>query len=186
MSGSLLILIFMMGLVLLPFLKRHQAREVPEHVWLWAGGLAFPMVVLTALLAWGLPSGQSMLAGGEDGVHTVRADAFQWGWDFAYPDSPAVTRNVLYIPAGEPVDVEIRSADVIHAFWVPRLAGKTDAIPGTVNTLRIIAPEPGIYEGMCAEFCGLDHTTMRFQVIAHAPAEYEARRAAGLDGEATP
>lgn len=184
MAGSLLIFALMMGLVLWPFWKRHQPREVPETLWLWGGGLGFPLVVLVALLAWGLPAGQSMLAGREAQVYTVEVEVFQWGWDFRYPDRDGVTRDVMHIPAGEPVDVAITSLDVIHAFWVPRLAGKVDAIPGTTTTLRILASEPGVYEGMCAEFCGLEHATMRFQVVAHPPGEHEAALSAELaEGE---
>lgn len=186
MAGSLAILALMMALVLWPFLKRHKPVEVPEKLWLWAGGLGFPLVVLAALLGWGLPSGQSMLARQDSQVYTVAAEASQWSWNFRYPDRAGVTPDVLHIPAGEPVDVAITSVDVIHAFWVPRLAGKVDAVPGTTNTLRILAPEPGIYEGMCAEFCGLEHATMRFQVVAHAPDEFDARLNAELGGQARP
>lgn len=186
MTGSLVILAGMMGLILWPFGKRHQPREVPEKLWLWAGGLGFPFLVLAGLLVWGLPSGQSMLAGPTPAVYTVEAEAFQWGWNFRYPQAGAVTQTTLHIPAGEPVDVAITSLDVIHAFWVPRLAGKVDAIPGTTNTLRIIAAEPGVYEGMCAEFCGLEHATMRFSVVAHPPEVFEAALASALSGDGAP
>jgi len=186
MTGSLVILAVMMGLVAWPFFKRHQPVEVPEQLWLWTGALGFPLIVLAALLAWGLPSGQSMLAGRDEQVYTVEAQAAQWQWSFRYPDRRAGTQGVLHIPAGEPVDVAITSLDVIHGFWVPRLAGKVDAIPGTTNTLRIFAPEPGIYEGMCAEFCGLEHATMRFRVVAHPRDEYDNMLSAELAGGAQP
>jgi cytochrome c oxidase subunit 2 len=81
---------------------------------------------------------------------------------------------VLHLPAGTPVDIVVTSKDVIHAFWVPRLAGKIDAIPGRVNRLRIRADLPGRYEGLCNEFCGLDHANMRFAVIAHRPEDFSA------------
>jgi len=186
LTGSLVILAAMMGLVLWPFFKRHRPVEVPEKLWLWVGALGFPLIVLAALLAWGLPSGQSMLADRDGQVYTVEAQAAQWEWTFGYPDTEEVTQGVLHIPAGEPVDIAITSADVIHGFWVPRLAGKIDAIPGTTNTLRIFAPEPGIYEGMCAEFCGLEHATMRFSVVAHPQDEYENVLTAELNAEARP
>lgn len=183
MTGALLILAFMMGLILWPFLKRHKPAEVPEGLWLWTGGLGFPLIVLAALLIWGLPAGQSMLAGRDAPITNVEAEAFQWGWTFRYAGREGETADVLHIPAGGPVDVEVTSIDVIHAFWVPRLAGKIDAIPGLANTLRIEASEPGIYEGQCAEFCGLDHANMRFTVIAHDPDTYEAALSAALAGE---
>lgn len=183
MIGSLLILAMMMGLILWPFLKRHKPADVPEGLWLWGGGLAFPLIVLTALLIWGLPAGQSMLAGRTPPVAVVEAEAFQWGWTFRYAGREGETSDVLHIPAGGPVDVAVNSIDVIHAFWVPRLAGKVDAIPGQTNLLRIEASEPGVYEGLCAEFCGLDHAAMRFTVIAHAPEAYEAALNAALAAE---
>ena len=71
------------------------------------------------------------------------------------------------MPAGIPVDIVVTSLDVIHAFWIPRFAGKIDAVPGHVNLLRIQADEPGRYQALCNEFCGLGHTGMRFDVIVH-------------------
>ena len=73
-----------------------------------------------------------------------------------------------------PVDINVTSHDVIHAFWIPRLAGKIDALPGHVNRLRIRADRPGRYEGLCNEFCGLGHSKMRFTVIVHRQEDYSA------------
>ncbi|MGR3451631.1 MAG: hypothetical protein ACU0HS_14460 [Paracoccus sp. (in: a-proteobacteria)] len=80
------------------------------------------------------------------------------------------TQGVLYVPAGRPFDVAITSSDVIHSFWVPRLGGKMDAIPGHRNVHRLMANAPGTYEGLCAEFCGLGHSFMNFNVVAYDPA----------------
>jgi len=78
------------------------------------------------------------------------------------------------MPAGTPVDILVTSQDVIHAFWIPRFAGKIDAVPGHVNRLRIQADRPGRYAGQCNEFCGLHHAGMRFDVIVHRPEEFAA------------
>jgi cytochrome c oxidase subunit 2 len=177
--GSGVVLALVCGLFLYAFKNRTGLERVPERAWLIGGGLAFPMVVLIALLAWALPSGQSMLPR-DDGALRVEAEAFQWGWRFAYPDG-AETQTVLHIPAGEPVDVAITTADVIHAFWVPRLAGKIDAIPGQTNVLRLFAEEPGLYRGQCAEFCGIGHAGMDFAVQAHDADDYEAALARVLE-----
>src|SRR5690606_31578213 len=91
-----------------------------------------------------------------------------------YPDYGITTTNNLHIPAGTVIDLNLQSADVIHSFWVPRLAGKLDNIPGRTNTMWLTADEPGTYYGQCAEFCGLGHALMRFQVIAHEPDEFQA------------
>jgi len=76
------------------------------------------------------------------------------------------------LPAGVLVEVVVTSRDVIHAFWIPRLAGKIDAVPGHANLLRIQADVPGRYQGLCNEFCGTGHSGMRFDVIVHPAAEF--------------
>ena len=106
---------------------------------------------------------------------SVRAEARRWSWSFTYDDAPAlVTEDVLHIPAGRPVDVSITTADVIHSFWVPRLAGKLDAIPGHVNVLRLVADAPGDYAGVSAEFSGPGYAWHDFTVRALAPGDWDA------------
>ena len=82
------------------------------------------------------------------------------------------TSNELVIPAGKPVRVNIRTSDVIHSFWVPKLAGKVDMIPNRANYLWLQADEPGYFRGQCAEYCGDSHAVMRFRVVALAPKEF--------------
>lgn len=114
------------------------------------------------------------------GVVTVSARGYRWFWVFAYADAEGLqTEDVLHIPAGRPVDVRITTGDVIHSFWVPRLAGKLDAIPGHVNVLRIEADAPGIYEGRSAEFNGEGYLAHRFEVVAHGPEDWAAFLAGG-------
>lgn len=113
----------------------------------------------------------------------VRVIGKQYWWQFEYEDAgtatPIRTANELHIPTGREVFIELDGqseedgADVIHSFWVPRLAGKQDYVPGHTRTMRIQADNPGTYPGQCAEFCGLSHADMRFVVIAHAPAEFD-------------
>jgi len=148
-----------------------RPRDIPERRWTVALGLWFSVAVLGTLLAAGLWVGERILPRGGGAVE-VRAHAVQWGWHFTQPGAQgAAVQSVdtLYIPAGQPVDVLVTSEDVIHAFWVPRLAGKIDAIPGRENRLRLQADAPGQYGGLCAEFCGLGHAAMRFTVIAYPP-----------------
>lgn len=97
----------------------------------------------------------------------------QWWWEFQYPEYGITTANEMYIPADRAVYLRITSADVIHSFWVPRLNGKRDAVPGRLNYLTIEADEPGVYLGQCAEFCGLAHADMRHRVFAVTDAEFE-------------
>ena len=131
-------------------------------------------LVLGALTAYGLVVGERLMPRPHDDLVTVRAEGRQWEWRFGYADAPGrETRDVLHIPAGRPVDVEITTADVIHSFWVPRLAGKLDAIPGHVNVLRIEADGPGEFKGVSAEFNGTGYLAHRFRVIAHDPAGWQ-------------
>jgi len=101
----------------------------------------------------------------------VAAESSQYAWTFTHPaeanEGAFRTLGVLHIPAGWPVEVAFTTRDVIHAFWVPWLAGKLDAIPGHINVLRIEADEPGIYPGVCAEYCGIGHARHVFRVVAH-------------------
>ena len=101
----------------------------------------------------------------------VRAVGHQWWWEFGY--GGVTTANELHIPVDTSVDLELASADVIHSFWVPALGGKTDMLPGTVNHLRLFARRAGVYEGQCAEFCGVEHAWMRIRVVAESQADFD-------------
>ena len=104
---------------------------------------------------------------------TVGVEARRYAWVFRHPGGRE-TQGVLHIPAGRPVDASITATDVIHSFWVPRLAGKMDAIPGHTNVLRIVATRPGTYRGECAEYCGTGHKDHGFTVVAHDAAGWAA------------
>jgi cytochrome c oxidase subunit II len=111
-------------------------------------------------------------------AYQVTATGYQWWFKFEYPSEqiaghgPLSTGNELVIPAGRPVHVDLRSMDVMHSFWVPKLAGKVDMIPNRANRLWLEAEHPGYYWGQCAEFCGESHALMRFRVIALGPREF--------------
>ena len=100
-------------------------------------------------------------------VLEVEAIGHRWWFEFRYPNQEVVTANEMHIPVGRPVNVQLASQDVIHSFWVPKLAGKIDMVPLNDNLLWFIAEEPGVYDGQCAEFCGIAHAHMRFRVVAH-------------------
>ena len=172
-TGALLLLLMMTALGLYAALRRRaRPPRVSTRVLLVGGGLALPVVVLTALLAWGVASGHALLPlATREPVFVVEVTGRQWLWTARYPAHPqaATEPNRIDVPAGVPVDVHVRTLDVIHSFWVPRLGGKIDAIPGRVNVLRLRADAPGVYRGVCAEFCGTGHPVMNFTVHAHAP-----------------
>lgn len=167
LAGAVAILGLVAGLIAGAF-RRGGGGATSTRLWIVGLGLIFPMSVLAGLLAYGLVVGERLLPRDDAAAVSVRAEARRWSWSFAYDDAPGlVTRNVLHIPAGRPVDVSITTADVIHSFWVPRLAGKLDAIPGHVNVLRIEAALPGRYAGRSAEFSGPGYAGHAFAVIAH-------------------
>ena len=113
-------------------------------------------------------------------AYEITATGSQWWFKFEYPQEqingvgPLVTGNELVIPAGRPVRINLRTVDVIHSFWVPKLAGKVDMIPNRANHLWLEADEPGYFYGQCAEFCGDSHAIMRFRVIALPAREFAA------------
>lgn len=152
-----------------------RARLGGERVVKWFG-LIFPAGVLLVLLVWGLlmVRGLTTLQGDE---LRMRVSGNLYWWRVSYLDASGreihADANELHIPAGRPVVVEMVSEDVIHSFWVPRLGGKMDMIPGRTNRLKLQADEPGSYGGQCAEFCGGAHALMGFVVVAHAPADWQ-------------
>jgi cytochrome c oxidase subunit 2 len=150
-----------------------------------AGGLVFPIVTLTALLIFGVILLRDTNALGNDPL-TVEVMGEQYWWRVRYTadgDRPALTTaNELRVPVGRSVALAVTSADVIHSIWIPNFAGKIDMIPGRVNTLHFTAEREGVYRGVCAEFCGEQHTRMAFDVVALAPDAFEAwRRAQARD-----
>jgi len=161
--------------VLLALAFRRRRAETPQNPRLWIGalGLAMPSAVLALLLGYALVIGSRSLPIPAAGVVTIEVTARQYAWRFRYPGGQR-TENVLHIPAGRPVDLRIRSTDVIHSLWIPRLAGKMDAIPGHTNMLRIEADAPGTYRGECAEYCGIGHKDHGFRIVAHPAAGWAA------------
>ena len=151
------------------------------RAWLVGGGVVLPVVGVVVILGATLVVMRGT-ADADDAELGVEVTARQFWWEFRYPDQGVVTAGELHIPAGEPVALELTSADVIHSFWVPELAGKLDAIPEDVNVLVIEADDPGRYRGKCAEFCGLHHASMDLVVVAHTAEGYSA----WLEGQARP
>ncbi|NIM40132.1 MAG: cytochrome c oxidase subunit II [Hydrogenophaga sp.] len=152
-----------------------RAKLGGERVVKWFG-LIIPAGVLLVLLVWGLlmVRGLSTIQGDE---LRLRVSGNLYWWRVSYLDAEGreihADANELHIPAGRPVVVEMVSEDVIHSFWVPRLGGKMDMIPGRTNRLKLQADEPGSYGGQCAEFCGGAHALMGFVVIAHEEADWQ-------------
>ena len=175
LAGSILLFALVMGLFALAWLRPGFGRALAPQRWVLLGGLALPAVVLVPLVAYALVAGERLLPLPGGSPPRIEVHAERWRWTFHYPDhGGAASVGVLHLPAGMPVDLVITSGDVIHSLWIPRLAGKMDAIPGRVNVLRLQADTPGHYAAECAEFCGVGHAGMRFEVVVHPAAEFAA------------
>ena len=160
------------------FARRHRPRALGgKGLIVWAG-VAFPVVALTALLVWILTGTAALTRAPDERAMRIEVIGKMWWWEVRYLDEAGRpvfrTANEIHLPVGRPAVLELTSSDVIHSFWVPRLAGKIDLIPGHVNRWRVEASAPGSFRGQCAEFCGLQHAKMAFWVVAHEPAEFEA------------
>lgn len=107
-------------------------------------------------------------------VERIEAIGHQWWFEFRYPEHGVVTANELHIPVDTIVEFKLKSVDVIHSFWVPKLGGKVDMVPNNENSMWLQANEPGLYFGQCAEFCGVSHANMRFKVVAESREDYDA------------
>lgn len=106
----------------------------------------------------------------------------QFWWEVEYPAGHIVTANEVHLPVGQPLLLEMRSADVVHDWWVPQLGNKMDLVPGNRNYIWLTIRKPGDYIGTCSEFCGEQHAWMRIRVVAQQPGDY--RR--WLDSNARP
>jgi cytochrome c oxidase subunit 2 len=174
--GAAVLLVVLAALYVALFGRRELQAKVGGKTPIWVGGVAFPLVVLTALLIYGLSLTRHLSDPIRGDELRVRITGEMWWWRVAYLDGQGrevvQDANELHIPAGRPIVLELQSADVIHSFWVPRLSGKLDMIPGRRNLMRIQADEPGIFGGQCAEYCGGPHALMGFTVVAHEPAHF--------------
>ena len=128
-------------------------------------GVFIPFLILAGVFVVSLREMNGLSADARGSRLTIQVIGHDWWWEARYPNG-AVTANEIHIPVGEPVEVELTTADVIHSFWVPELQVKTDQIPGRINRQWLEADRAGIYRGQCAEFCGLQHANMVFYVIA--------------------
>jgi cytochrome c oxidase subunit II len=139
-------------------------------------GMAIPIVVLVAVFVVAnfvvLKNTDAPRA--STTAMTIEVTGRQWFWEVRYPGSGAVTANEIHIPARTRVNVVLRTADVIHSFWVPQLNRKADTIPGHPNRILLYADKPGRYRGQCAEFCGAQHAHMSMYVFAEPPSRFRA------------
>jgi cytochrome c oxidase subunit 2 len=170
---------------------RDRGQAIPEQTH-GRPALEIALTIIPALILIGIaiPSVSTLMALNEteDTECIINVTGQQWWWevDYAQQDGcggipePIITSGQMVIPTGTPVLVRGTSRDVIHSWWIPRLNGKRDMVPGRVHTVRLEADEPGIYAGQCTEFCGLSHANMRMEVVALTPQDFETWKAQQL------
>jgi cytochrome c oxidase subunit 2 len=179
-AGAMVVFAAVLGLLVLAFVRRRRAGGISHddrgpYMVVVGGGFVAPVVLLAILFGFVIhvmpavstpPPGSARM--------TVDVIGHQWYWEVRYPGASAVTANEIHLPASTPVAVSVRSADVIHSFWVPRLNRKIDMIPGRTNHILLDVPDPGVYRGQCSEFCGPGHALMAFDVIVQPRAAFRA------------
>jgi cytochrome c oxidase subunit 2 len=135
------------------------------------GGVVIPVLILLVLAVVTVRT-TNALRRPEPNALKIDVVGKRWWWAVTYPSIHFATANEIHIPADRPIEIHLTSDNVIHSFWVPQLAGKVDTIPGQDNVLRFSAQTPGIYEGECAEFCGIQHAHMGFVVIVQSAGDF--------------
>jgi cytochrome c oxidase subunit 2 len=150
-------------------------KQVHGNTVLEAGWTAIPAAILlvVGILTVSTVIDINRRAKGPDTMD-VTVVGHQWWWEYQYPREKVVTANELHIPVGIKVNVKLLSADVIHSWWPPKLAGKVDVVPGHENHMVIEADKAGIYYGQCTEYCGLSHANMRLRVYAESKDDFAA------------
>jgi cytochrome c oxidase subunit 2 len=150
-----------------------RERRMGQVVGAALGATAAIVLVFVVASHW---IGRELVAEPAGAALGIDVTAQRWWWDVRYrdpvPSRGFSTANEIHIPVGRPVELTLRSVDVIHSFWVPNLQGKKDLIPGQVNTLRLQADRAGVFRGQCAEFCGFQHANMALYVVAEPEEEF--------------
>ena len=197
------LLVLVLVEVLLVFIVlRYRAREgspapkpVHGHTGLEVAWTLGPAVIVAILAVATVRTVFAVQQPAPEGALEVEVVGHQWWWEFRYPEYGVVTANDLYLPVGRPVHLKLRSADVVHSFWIPQLGGKRDVNPSPAgrdggtpryNHLVFEVTEPGEYLGQCAEFCGTSHAIMRLRAVAQEPAEFARWVASMRAGAAEP
>jgi cytochrome c oxidase subunit 2 len=188
-AGGTAIWLFVIGLSLYA-VRTTPAKDgarIGVRLIIW-GGCVFPTVVLTALLFWGLKEMPGYRRPADGPRIAVSGERFWWRVAYDVEGEPGIVKslptggvesaNEIWIPVGRRTEILLGSPDVIHSFWVPALAGKTDMIPGRVNRLVLEPTVEGVYNGVCAEFCGSAHAQMAFRVVVVSEQRYAEHVAA--------
>jgi cytochrome c oxidase subunit 2 len=157
--------------------RREQWSPARGYRLIVGGGVVLPTVVLSALLAAGMPSLTRLLDPPRAGTLTIAVSGEQWWWRVRYANpsgAPVELANEIRLPVGERTEVRLASDNVIHSFWIPSISGKVDMIPGRTTRLSLEPTRTGTFRGTCAEYCGASHALMGFSVAVMEKAAFTA------------
>ena len=157
-------------------------RQTHGHTRLEIAWTIVPTILVVVIAVLTVPRIFALAQGPEADTLRVRAIGHQWWFEFVYPDLGVVTANELHLPVNQSVEIQLESEDVLHSFWVPKLRGKLDMVPGRVNKFVITPESTGTFLGQCAEFCGIAHALMKFTVVVESESDF----AAWVDNERAP
>lgn len=176
--GVSLVLLLGITATMIAFVVRyHRSRaprptsQVASNLWLEIVWTALPTLLVLAMFYYGW-SGYLALRTIPKGAMQVTATAAMWSWSFTYENGK--TSPKLYVPAGQPIQVNLVSRDVIHGFYIPAFRVKRDVVPGMQNRLWFMAEKPGSYDLFCSQYCGTGHSQMTTTVEAIPPADFAA------------
>ena len=170
------------------FRYRDRGQAIPEQTHgKPAVEITLTVIPVLILIGVAIPTARTIfdLAKTDDTEMVINVTGQQWWWEYDYPaigdnadkyglSQPIVTSGQLVIPENTKVLLRVTSRDVIHSYWIPKLNGKKDGVPGRVHLLRLEGSKPGIYAGQCTEFCGLSHAYMRMETIVLKRADFDA------------
>ncbi|MCH6556247.1 MAG: cytochrome c oxidase subunit II [Chloroflexi bacterium] len=157
--------------------RRRPGQDMPAQVhgntrleigWTIAPAIVLAVIAVPTIIA------QFYVSNAPEDAMEINVTAHQWWWAIEYLYSGLDTANEIHVPVGKAVKVNLTSTDVLHSFWVPKLAGKMDIFPGKTTDMWFSADDADMYFGQCAEFCGLRHSFMKITVFAEEEAEFEA------------
>jgi cytochrome c oxidase subunit 2 len=179
--GGVVFVAVVVALALGLFRRRPAGEPSPDRQrpgsfgrWFVAGGVVVPLVILLVVFGATVRAMRFVPTSAPAEALVIEVVGHQFWWEVRYPDAGVTVRDELHLPVGRPVNLQLTSADVIHSFWVPELAGKIDMLPDHPNTLVLEADQSGVYRSRCAEFCGLEHTRMVLTVVAEPEERFAA------------
>jgi len=174
-AGAVVVWVVVIGLALYAMRARPGRHGEGTGMLIIGGGVLFPTTLLAILLSFALALIPDLLAPAPKNSLRIEVIGHQWWWRVRYqpPDAaPFELANEIRLPVDEPVEFRLRSADVIHSFWIPSLGGKMDVFPGRVTRLALHPTRTGVFRGVCAEYCGTAHALMSFYAVVEGREDF--------------